>query len=1363
MKKLFSSILFSLYLSILTISAFAIDNNNYTFHRLSPRGGYYYDGVKKITQDKDGFIWIMMDYELFRFDGYEYKRYYSLFSEWNKSANWSFNTMLVDSDGKLYVATNDGLYVYSKETDSFELLIDEIITSITTDAKNNLWVRAKSNWGIYDKKDKNITFPLFEGKKLNIIRHLLPSNGQELYMISNYGKIFRYDYNKKEIIQNNIQKSELENIGFLTDAKLDRGKLWMVVGQTTLVKADLSTLRIEERYDNFLSENGRIRSIHIDENGSIWIGTFDGLYIFDQSSKKFSYYQYLQSNKSLLPNSSIWTIYEDMKGNIWLGTYAGGLYYVDRNHNSPFSTYSSQPYQLNHQTVSSFAEDRDYIWIGTEGGGINRLNKHTNSFQYFTHDKQKNSLSFNNVKSLVLDNYDNLWIGTFNGGIDRLNTKTGIFTNFTQKAGSKELLYSSNVRKIVEEENSGIWIAYQHPSTVISFLDKNGQNIKHYNICPSDSNSYIFDMLRDKNNNLWALTRQKILKMNVNTYKTEEIVLSDSLVLNGQTFCIDNSGKLWIGTIGRGLMEYNPEDASYKVHSKILDYNISSIFALYYDSDKKLWIGTDNGLFRYDIVNDEYLRFDEYDGTQGNVYYPLSAYKGKDGRLFFGGTNGFTIIDDRKLSINRTEAKVFISEFFLDNKPMKSINNYLSEDGEIVLDHDQANFAFKFSSDNYLMPQKNKFKYRLVGYDDKWLYTDATNRVAAYAKIPSGKYTLEIYVANNDGIWSTTPTSINIIRKPAPWLSWPAYLLYSIMAIAVIYIAYRYYTEKKNLKLQLYLDGIEKNKREELHQSQLRFFTNISHDFRTPLSLILGVVDKLREEGLKEYYYRILNNNAQSLLTLVNELMDFRSIENNKMKLEVEKTDANAQVDKIASNFVDYAKQHDIRYEIELDRSLSKNTYIDRYLLEKILMNLLNNAFKYTKSKGFISIKTFASCNQFESTYDSSYTIGEKEKGRDYFSIVIRDSGVGISKESISKVFERFYKVQTNDIDSHLGTGIGLALVKSMTILHKGTISIYSLRDKGTDFVVCFPIGRDAYSDNEFKIVDDQQELKQTQNMEDTEDGSYLLPDEDSEGFVKDSRNKILLVEDNADLRKLIADSLIDTYDVIEAEDGVVASELLNKFEIDLILSDIMMPRKDGIEFCSEVKGDIDTSHIPFIILSAKTTVESKIEGADSGADIYFEKPIDFQLLKITIGNVFKQRDILREHYAKNYYAESSELTISEKDNTFLKDFIAIIDKNIDKSDMDVNTIALEMSMSRSKLYKKVKGITGKSIVEFILNYRLRKAARLIIEEDLTMREVMIHIGIESQPYFTNAFKKEFGKTPTQFAAEYKNKGLSDS
>jgi len=811
---------------------------------------------------------------------------------------------------------------------------------------------------------------------------------------------------------------------------------------------------------------------------------------------------------------------------------------------------------------------------------------------------------------------------------------------------------------------------------------------------------------------------------------------------------LDDSGNIWIGTIGNGLVKYNPANDEITQYDDIMKYNISAVFNICYDVEGFLWIGTDNGLISYNIRTNESRRFDKNDGLQGDVYYPLATMKGHDGRIYFGGTNGFSILKPSELSTNAHKPQVMISDFFIDNKPAKLKIEKKEDRNQIVLNYNQNNFGFKFSSDNFLIPQKTIYKYRLKGYDDRWIEVNAVIRSAFYSKVRAGVYYLEVLAANNDGVWNTEPTVLKIIQRPAPWFSVGAVLCYILLALFIALWIFKYYKSKKDLELQLYVENIEKQKKEEIHQSQLRFFTNISHDFRTPLSLIVAALEPLRQEGLKEYYYRILNSNTHRLLNLVNELMDFRAIENAKVKLEIRLLNLNEFVEQLAADFIDFARQKDITYEIVCDSNLPEKLFFDKNIVEKVVMNLLNNAFKYTPGGGKIVIRTHIS--KFNSDYKNSFIVEGDYVPEHCFGITVSDTGVGISKESIQSVFERFYKVSSNNLDSHLGTGIGLALVKSLVLLHKGTIAVFSERNVGTDITVNLTIDENFYDPDNF--ADDVDEAQKASDVVDeVENGNTLTCN-----LIEKSKKKILFAEDNEELRLLIANYLSADFQIIQAEDGLTAKKIISKKSVDLIISDIMMPNMDGISLCKELKNNIETSHIPVLLLTAKSGIDSKFEGVDSGANYYFEKPVSPLLLKKTIINIFQQQKYLKEYYAKNHFADSAELSSNERDTEFLRLFIDVIDKNLDQSDMDVNNIAAEMSMSRSKLYRKVKTMTDMSIIEFILSYKLKKAARLIIETDNSMREIMDVIGIESQAYFTNAFKKEFGETPTAFATRFK-------
>lgn len=980
---------------------------DYKFRTMSPSGGFYYDGIKAIEQDKEGFIWTMMDYELYRFDGYHYKKYYPYFASMAPTKRWIFNNMASDLLGYLYVNTNNGVYRYDRNSDQFEKIYDPV-SHIKVDKANNVWIRIKEKWSILNTQTGELNTPNYDGKAAGGVNTAFCIYNNDLYTFIGQ-KVYRFNYAKNEFVFCLTLPDSDGNIRF---ARAYMGKLWIFVNNSGLYKIDMSTFKIEDHYTLLTDYEGNsLRTFYIDKKGYIWFGTIDGIYIFDPTDGKLSHYKHSRTDPFSLPNNSIWEISEDRQSNVWIGTYSGTLCYVNIDENNAFKTYHPQNSGLNHTPVSAFAEDQQYLWVGTEGGGINRMNKATGEFSYIT---SANSITSNNIKSLITDAGHNLWISTFMGGLDLYNVGRQKVTNFKHTKGAPHSLLVNDVRKTILEGDSGMWVAYQYQKAEVSYFSFREESFTHFSLDSISNNSYLFDILRQGEKTLWAISNETLYRLDIDKHVVEKMIPNDSTYLGLFTFCLDDSGNIWIGTIGNGLIKFDTNTSRFISLKDVLQQSVYSIYSICYD-DGNIWMGTDDGLYCYNIVGNRLMNFDKREDTQGQVYYPLACMKGMDGLIYFGGTNGFTVIDPKKISYNSYKPRAIISDFFIDHTSTHP--HYLFDNSlhEIILEYDQTNFGFQFSSDNYHIPEKNRFKYRLRKYDDHWITTNAQNRIAMYSKVPAGTYYFEVYAANNDGVWSDTPTVIKVIRKTAPWYSWPAYILYALMIIGLIYLICRHYADKKKLKLQLYLENIEKDKKEQIHQAQLRFFTNISHDFRTPLSLIIAALDKLRREGLKEYYYRILNGNAQRLLNLVNELMDFRTVENGMMKLELQPLDINHIVKEIANDFIDYAEQRKIDFQVICDTELPVTIYADRNIVEKIVMNLLNNAFKYTPDNGKILLETRGRKDCFTSEYKNNFIVGECVD--DTFFILVSDTGVGVSHDSISSVFDRFYKVNTVNTD----------------------------------------------------------------------------------------------------------------------------------------------------------------------------------------------------------------------------------------------------------------------------------------------------------------------------------------------------------
>lgn len=1396
------------------------------FHTLSHKGGLSYDGIIDIKQDGKGFMWIMLGTNLFRFDGYTYKSYKDNFNNTPDTLAGYFNNLATDLDGNLYASISNGVYKYDFLTDSFAKIIDSPVQVIHIDRQNRFWTSSRDEFSFKEGENRSIT-PEFTGNKQSLNKKNICEDGDHLYFFSFYGKIFKFDPSTTSInLWINIEQDF--DSGRLVDAIIKNGQLWILTNKFSILRVDLETGKVTYKYTHPQSSEFTIKCLYVTDEEIPWIGTMNGLYVIDPETNESYYYQNNKNDKFSLPNNSVWTINEDNQKNIWIGTYTGAFAYVNRHEKKVFETHNLSHDGLNKVPVSAFNQENGRIWISTEGGGVNIFDKDNQHFTYLRHEQDQQGLSSDNTKSSVVDQEGNIWVATYMGGLNHYDRKTKRTTHYRRQSGNTNALRSNNLRKIVLEPDSGLWVFYLEHTPNFSFFSFKEKRFRHDKIDDTENSmyyDYIYDASRDDRGRLWMITSFWLYSMDVKS-KEKKMYPIPSQQNPASTLCIDDHGILWIGTFGNELIRFNPVDESFQSFPDIFQSDIAEIYSINQSTtrngDQIIWMGTNDGLYMYHVATQFLTVFRESDGTQGDVYYPLSTMKDSDGLLYFGGTGGFTIVNPEKVSFNPLRPTAIITDFYVDNQSVMGNDNNretvkLSNDmSSIQLKHKQQNIGFNFSSNNYLNADKNLFRYRLKNYDNRWIQTDASNRTIFYSKIPAGRYEFQLQAANNDGLWGDI-SSVQIIRKQTPWLSTPAIFVYLLLLGSLLYFFISTYRTRKKLELQLYLDQVEKEKNEEIHKNQLQFFTNISHDLKTPLSLIMITINKMREEGMREYYYRILNNNSERLLRMLNDILDFRKIQYNSVQLQVSNGNLSEFIQNISGDFQEYARQKEINYQIITDDETISNVPFDKRVMEKIIMNLLINSFKYTRKGDSISI--MAGINDFKSKYAYSYTVGyddreghegynenstpdgnngsgvNHEKGdnnstiaddslhanddlaeQDTFSIIVSDTGVGITKESIAKVFDRFYQVNSKNQLNHLGTGIGLALVKNLVLLHKGRITIYSERYVGSDFVIELPASTAYYLPDE--IQSEEEQAMEGNHFETDTNISHSYPGVTDQVYpavnyqaklinglhaeYELKEKTIILAEDNVDLRNLIKESLSEKYEVIDFGDGKPALEYLNENDADMIISDIMMPEMDGITFCKNIKANIETSHIPFIMLTAKSGVESLLEGTESGADLYFEKPVELTVLKTSMLNIFKQQEALKEHYAKNYYAETANVSLNKQDNLFLKEITEIIEEHLDQSTFDVNTIASKMMMSRSKLYSKLKTLTGKSVVEFILSYRLRRAAKLLIESDMNIQQAMYAVGIESRSYFTKAFKKEFNMTPSQFVQKNKKKPSSN-
>jgi signal transduction histidine kinase/DNA-binding response OmpR family regulator len=789
----------------------------------------------------------------------------------------------------------------------------------------------------------------------------------------------------------------------------------------------------------------------------------------------------------------------------------------------------------------------------------------------------------------------------------------------------------------------------------------------------------------------------------------------------------------------KGLYLYDPAQDAFKVFTSKAGLANEFIKGMADDGMGNLWIATSNGLTQLNPDNLGFKKYNTGDGLQDLEFEANAFLKTKDGELFFGGINGFNCFYPGAIRANAFVPPVYITGFQLSGHKMEPLaaGSPLHEDisvtKKIRLSYRQSTFSFNFAALNFTAPENNQYAYRLEGLDTDWNYVGKENK-AVYTNLSPGEYTFRVKASNNDGIWNEEGATVRVVITPPFWKTGWFICFLALLGIAGLYAFYRMRTRMK-------LRQMEESKREEIRQVQLQFFTNISHEFRTPLSLILGPLEKLMKENVsagQARHFQSMHRNAQRLLSLINELMDFGKLESGSLKLGVQAGNLGAFMGELAEEFRDWAIQKEI--DFSLGDIPDGEAWFDRQVMEKIVLNLLHNSFKYTKRGGRISLQMFSSLDDFTPSFSNELVLKNNFRGSRYAYIRVADTGVGISASSIHHLFERYYRIT----DAHLGSGVGLAFVKSLALLHKGDIYVYSERLKGTEILIGIPIGEEDYHKEEKRLASVRLE-----GIVYREVGASVVP-----AVSLPPVETILLVEDNDELRHFIRESLSPMYQVIEAADGREGLDKAREIMPGMIISDVIMPEMNGFDFCRAVKTDIDTCHIPFVILTARTAAAAQVEGLDAGADYYFAKPLNMELLLLTIRNRFEQDRKLKDRYSRESHLEAMELVHSEKDREFMTRLLQIIDSQLANPEFDIDWLCQEMGMSRTRLYQKIKGISTQSIGDFIRTIRLKKAVQIMTHEDVTLTEVMMRVGIQTQSYFTKAFKKEFGKTPGQFLQE---------
>ncbi|CAN5730768.1 two-component regulator propeller domain-containing protein [soil metagenome] len=1346
-----------------------------SFKKINIENGLSNSTIETIFQDNRGFMWFGTRDGLNRFDGYQVLTYKYNPTD-SQSVSDNYITSIFQGDDKfIWIGTINGLNRFDPSTNNFKRYYNKTpvgnnpghnhITRILRGPNNAIWV-STFGAGIYlldtDKNVfTNIDINPANGKLQNFVNTLFEDKKGSTWAGTEAGL---YHYNtvagnfvaEPRFIQSNQKPYSISVI-----KEDNEHNLLLGTSDNGLIIYD-PRFKIQQQFThddantNSISSN-LVRDILVTKAGNIWTGTVNGgLDYFDQPAKKFTNYQYRPDNPASLSQRTVSALLEDNQGNIWIGTHRGGINLYVRGIEK-FNLYrqSATGNSLSYNDVKCFSEDKNgNIWIGTDGGGLNLFNRQTNTFKHYKYSHSDNgSIGSNEVIDVMKDSEGKIWVGTWGGGLCRYLEDGDRFIRYQQNGNGNAPRY---IQTIFEDSRHRFWIATYFDGLYL--FNRKDNSWTHVEQSASGKTQLagknILSVIEDKSSNIWistddgGLNRLDAVSGEFKQYFNTEDKKPDLRVL-----FIDNKGNLWVGQ--SGLYQYNHTSDSFSLYNKAaLDKEF--IKGIIEDNKGNLWVSTSNGITVVNADKNGFRKYNMPDGLQGAEFEANSFLQTTDGQLFFGGVNGFNAFYPNEIISNNFVPPVFITSFQVNNTRVtggphnKELPQDISYTDMITLSYKESTFSFGFAALNYTISENNEYAYMLENWDKNWVNA-GNEKKASYTNVSPGTYTFHVKASNNDGVWNDAGYSIVVVVAPPFWQTW---WFRTIIAMLVLAVGIYFYQFKRKLELERF----EERKKEEMHQLQLQFFTNISHEFRTPLSLITGPVEKLMKEhpeSKENHTYKLIQKNANRLLQLINELMDFRKAESGILKLQVMQGNIVAFLNELSEEFSELSQQKNIRFSISAAIE-KKDAWFDRQMVEKMITNLLSNSFKYTAQNGTVTLEVFNSLENIQPLFSNELVIKNNYKGKQTIYFRVADNGCGMSKESLPHLFERYFRIS----DHHLGSGIGLAFVKTLVQLHKGDIYVYSERNKGTEIIIGIPCSKDDYAGNErWPREQNDQAIKleslvpvtNTQVLSIAEN-RILQADENAVNAT------ILIADDNDELRIFLKEILDKQYTIIEAINGEAALDQIQEHLPDIIISDIMMPVMDGITFCKKIKTNIETSHIPFIMLTAKDSMDARIEGAETGADHYFSKPVSMDLLQLTLRNTLSQKEKLKKRYQNDYNVEIKELVTSSKDKIFLTDLINIIEANLSRPELDIDFVCTQIGMSRTKLYNKIKGITGQAMGDFIRTIRLKKAAQLMVETDTTITEAMYSVGIQTQSYFSKAFKAEFGKTPTQFLQEFGRK-----
>ena len=1325
--------------------------------------------ITSIIQDEQGMVWIgTFGAGLYRFDGINYEAYKH---DWNDSTSLNSNLvyqLFIDDKKRLWAGTDAGLNLYNKDLDRFENISLKANFELATHFSARRIIQDNQGY-LYTNTYGPELFKI-NPNELTVEEIDLDIGVENSYLINAFAKNQKGEIFlgtsiglmqvKDDRVTREGMPEELNGV-YIESMTIDAtDNIWLGSFKQGVIK--VHKVRGAYQAQQFAISDKKVLSM-LSMEDKVLVGTEnDGLFVLESNGEVLKHYLHKRLDEKSIGSNSVWELYNDAYDRIWVGYYNAGVDIYDEAY-SKFGALESIAFDessLQDPMVTGIEKDsKGRLWISL-GSGVDIYDPKTGEIEHIRGGESgyysglEEDLS---VEAIFVDSKENVWLGTWTRGIYVLKKGSRKFVNYNSE--NTPNITINAMLGFAEDAKGRIWMAsflnglHYYDPQIDEFVHCNDGEFESSGLSTAD----VAVVMTDSRGNIWAGTSFGLFKVNYNAEGGLSVVhLTGASAKNSvdhpsinrvASIYESRDGSVWLGSRGAGLLSYDYGSSSFSVYSNDSTLSNSTINNIIEDEAGTLWLGTESGVFTLDRTSKKSTRFTVSDGLLSDFFNIGASEKDENGVIYFGSYSGINSINpasvkayDRAPSPYLTDLKLFNETVVpgVEGSPLKRV---ISETEEITLKHNQSVFTIEYMGTSHTRPEKNSYAYMLEGFDRDWVYV-GNARTTTYTNLQPGDYTFKVKVANNDGVWSNEELQLKIEVLPPWYKTYAAYSVYFLLLLMCVFAISSFSRKRFREKQAMIFEKERIAQEENLHQAQLQFFTNISHEFRTPLTLIMNPIRDIIKNyngelpAVVKKKNEVIYKNSERLSRLINELMDFRMLKSNKVLLKVKCVDIVEQVEVLIAYFYEEADSRNIKLRLETEVSQLKG-WADQAMLEKILFNILSNAFKVTPENGEIMVSLR------EGERRMINPISQKEDSVKTFELSVRDTGPGIDQKDYKHIFKRFYQVGQLNKKYYGSSGVGLEMVKGFVELHHGEISVESELNVGTTFSIYVPLDKVFFTEDQVLMGDEKHSMMLPERLKLTDAG-----DDDHESTESSRQQTLLIVEDNPDLQQYLKDELNKKYSILVASNGKEGLELALQRSPDLILTDVVMPEIDGFELCKRIKANIKTSHIPLLMLTAKGLVDDRIKGIDLGADAYLTKPFDMRELESILVQLASTRQFL---FTKYFSAISnSDSQVTSLDKQFIQKVLDFIHQHMSDPNISVDILASELHLSRSQFYRKVKSLTGKTAVEFIRTVRLQRAKKMIESGNNKINEVCYEVGFSTPSYFSKCFKTEFGFLPTQ-------------